>query len=86
MANKKKKSIQMAKPNKEEGWFDGKKVIPFGELDESYLQNILTRCEKKELFYFNQCQKFSKLIDKIMDEAERRGVMLIIIIGTKSKL
>ena len=57
-------------------WFNGKDYIPFNKMDDSYLQNVFTRCLKKILFYHNRSAIFEKISEQIEVEAERRGIIL----------
>jgi hypothetical protein len=60
----------------EDGWFDGKKTIPFNELSDAYLQNAKIHAQKKELHYFNRSGIFNELVELLEAEAEKRGFEL----------
>ena len=66
--------VQMSKLD--EGWFDGKKVIPFAEMSNDYLQNAKIHAQKKELYFFNRATIFSELVEQLEKEAESRGIEL----------
>ena len=70
MAKNKNTPVQMAKA--EEGWFNKKRIVPFKEMSDEYLQAAIKTAERKELWFFNRAQVFSQLLDKLLDEAESR--------------
>lgn len=74
MAKNKNTPVEMAKA--EEGWNDGKRIIPFAELPDKYLQAALIHAERKQLFYFKRTNLFADLIEKLEEEAEKRGIEL----------
>ena len=59
-----------------EGWFDGKTLIPFDKLSDKRLQNVLIHAQRKQVTYHNKYCIFSELIERIEDEAEKRGLTL----------
>ena len=61
---------------KDQGWFNGKDYIPFEKMDDSYLQNVFTRCLKKVLFYHNRSAVFEKFAEQIEVIADARGLVL----------
>lgn len=66
----------MAANPKKDGWFDGKKYIPFKELTDHHLQTAKLHAQRKELTYWNRASHFAKLAEKLDKEAERRGLEL----------
>lgn len=72
----KEERVEIAKIADTEGWFDGKKVIPFSEMDDEYLQNAKLHAQRKELYYHNRYTLFSDLVWKMDQEAEHRGIQL----------
>lgn len=69
---KKKQPVQMAQADRTEGWFDGKKVIPFHEMESSHILSAIEHAEKQEFRYFKLCGTFGKLVEQLVEEAERR--------------
>jgi hypothetical protein len=57
-------------------WFNGKEHISFSDMDDTYLQNVFTRCLKKILFYHNRSAIFEEFSEQIEVEAEKRGLVL----------
>lgn len=76
MARKKKQALQIAKTT--EGWLDKKKgvLIPFPDLTNEELQNALLNAERQEIYLFNRSAYFGRLVENLMEEAEKRGVEL----------
>lgn len=58
------------------GWFDGEKFIPFSSMSDEHLQRAKLHAQRKEIFYHNRTCVFSELVEKIDDEAEKRGKTL----------
>jgi len=75
--SKVQKPLQLCKPQKEEGWFDGEKIVPFSEMSNTYLQNAFRRCRKKVLYYHNRMGVFDELSEKLEAEAARRNMVLL---------
>lgn len=76
---KKRAFVQLAESevNKTDGWLlNGKEVVPFSKLTPSQLQKALTESEEKELRHYNRSSFFGILADKILGEAETRGITL----------
>lgn len=61
---------------KKEGWWNGKKIIPFSQMSDEYLQNAKVAAQKKELGYFDKATLLSEIIDKLEAEANKRGIEL----------
>lgn len=78
MARKKKKkeALQIAKTT--DGWYDGKRgvVIPWADLTDAHLQSALLNAERQEIYLFNRTAFFGNLVEKLMDEAEKRGLQV----------
>ena len=71
------KPFEISKSEKQTGWFDGEKIIPFSEMSNTYLQNAFRRCRKKVLYYHNRMGVFDELSEQLEAEAARRNFMLI---------
>jgi hypothetical protein len=83
MATQKKasKQIELAKPiqnktSKSKGWYNGKTIIPFSQMNDAYLQNAFVHCWKKELFYHNRMLVFDAIREELEIEARKRGIEL----------
>ena len=58
------------------GWFDGKKMIPFSEMSDEYLQAAHGKCQNKEREYNARAAIFNQLQELIEEEALKREVEL----------
>lgn len=76
MARKKKQALQIAKTT--EGWLDKKKgiLVPFHDLTNEELQKAVLNTERQELYFFNKSAAFGRLVENLMNEAEKRGIEL----------
>jgi hypothetical protein len=50
--------------------------IKLEDMTPEYLQNALNFAQEREFFFFNRAQIFTQKIDEIMEEANKRGVVL----------
>jgi hypothetical protein len=73
---KEEEAFQMAVSPREDGWFDGQRYIPFRELPNTRLQTAKLYAQRKQLHYFNKAAYFSELVEKLENEAEKRGIEL----------
>ena len=62
--------------NTTEGWFDGKKIIPFNEMTDEHIQRAHGRCQNKEREYTAKAAIYGTLQDKLEEEALRRGITI----------
>lgn len=63
--------------NQENCWRtkDGE-YIPFSEMTASHLRNAKHYAQAKEEFYVHKSFEYSIMIEKLEEEAERRGIVL----------
>lgn len=59
-----------------DGWLEGDKFTPFDQMSLEELKRVKLQAQRRELFYINRSQVFSELVDKIDEEAEKRGATL----------
>lgn len=74
--NKEKKTIRVQIAQGDEGWWDGKKLVPFKDLSNEHLQNAKLHAQKKELYHHNCYNVFSELVCKLDAEGKKRSVEL----------
>ena len=57
-------------------WKSKTETKPVTEMDDDHLQKALITSQKSELHYHNKAQLFSKATEALLEEAERRNIVL----------
>lgn len=57
-------------------WRSKTETKPVTEMDDDHLQKALITSQKSELHYHNKAQFFSKATEALLEEAERRNIVL----------
>lgn len=70
-------SIMSQAHNSENCWRtkDGE-FIPFSEMTNSHLRAAKNHAQGKELYYFHKTGEWTDIVEKINNEAERRGIVI----------
>ena len=75
---KKEKEFNAAGDGEVKGWYNGrdKRIIPFKDMSDEYLAIAHQTAQKKELYYDNRADVFSRLQKELEQEADRRKIIL----------
>lgn len=60
----------------ENSWFDGEKWIPVEMMTANHLRKANLYAQKKEEYFWRKSTEFSKMVEMLEAEGERRGIKL----------